>query len=799
MLSERIKEITEYRVPKYFSGDKFIKPVYLSILRTRVYTQVWKETEGEPPGIRRAKAFARFLETMPIFIRGMDLLVGFFSESPSAFEFCVEAADLKILDQYIQAGYIRKEDEAEWREYQEYWKKRNLDTAMRNFLTDEEHKLSAPNQRYMECRPTHHTSRTVPDNDLYLEHGLNETLQTVRQKLDRLHKEKEECIDGKKGIEICEKIVDLKAMLIAGEAFLRWTDRYSKLAKEMAEGEPDPVRKKELLQIAEICSWVPGNAPRNYWEAIQSHWFTMMGYHLIEHACHGTSYRLDYIFWPFYRKDVLVEQTLPREMALDIMQNYLLLVDELGQPLGVEFRRLNQGVNFLATYTIGGVNPDDGSDASNDLTLLILDAMDELRLSHPDFKFRWHSKVNPKVWKRVCEVVKSGLGQPSIKNDTVIIPGLMNHYGFTLKEARSWASIGCISPGVTVYWGTAKRDAITLCPAKYLDMALENGFDKVFKEQVGPETGDATQFISFEQVFEAFRRQIGWAIRKALHIKNIGEYWNKVLLRRPFASLFFHRALDAERDIMDAPNKGMPWVNVPGMVDAVDSLISLKKLIFVEKKYTMAELLKALHANWEGHEGMRQDFINAPKYGNNDPFADEVTAQTYAMIADEFSKVTDLDGASPMPSGLVVTWMFLLAPYVGALPNGRRLGDPLADGGCSPHAKFDRQGPMAAVLSASRIDFEQWKAAIFNQMLTASSVEGEAGLKKFQNYVETAMDLGLDMIQFNILNKETLKMAQKNPERYQNVVVRVSGFNAHFVDLAKFVQDAIIERSQHNL
>ncbi len=799
MPSERIQEVVDYRVPKYFSGDHFIKPVYLSILRTRIYTQVWKETEGEPPGIRRAKAFARFLEEIPIFIRPKSLLVGFFSESPNAFEFCVEAADLKILDQYIEAGYIREEDVDEWREYKEYWSKRNLDTAISNFLTAEEDGISAANQKYMEVRPTHHTSRTVPDNDLYLEQGLNETLETVRQKLDKLYKQKDECIDGPAGIEICLKINDLKAMIIAGEAFLRWTNRYSELAKSMANKEKDPQRKEELMQISEICSWVPGNAPRTFWEAVQSHWFTMMGYHLMEHACHGTSYRLDQLFWPFYEKDVLIDKTMTRERALEIMENYLLLVDELGQPLGVEFRRLNQGVNFLATYTIGGVKPEDGSDACNETTLLILDAMDDLRLSHPDFKFRWHPKVNPKAWKRVCEVVRSGLGQPSIKNDKVIIAGLMNHYGFTLEEARSWATIGCISPGVTIYWGTAKRDAFTISPVKYLDLALENGWDKVFKQQVSPKTGDAAKFTSFEDVFEAYRKQIPWAIRKAMHIKNIGEYWNKALLKRPFASLFFHRALDAERDIMDAPNKGLPWVNVPGTVDAVDSLISLKKLVFEDKKYTMEQLLTALRADWAGYEDMRQEFINATKFGNNDDFADEVATQTYAMIAEEFNKVTDLDGASPMPSGLVVTWMFLLAPYIGAMPNGRKLGDPLADGGASPHANYDREGPMAAVLSASKIDFEKWKAAIFNQKLTPSTVAGEAGLRKFQHYIETDLSLGLDMIQFNVVDKDTLIAAQKEPEKYQNLVVRVSGFNAHFADLAKFVQDAIIERTEHPL
>jgi len=169
------------------------------------------------------------------------------------------------------------------------------------------------------------------------------------------------------------------------------------------------------------------------------------------------------------------------------------------------------------------------------------------------------------------------------------------------------------------------------------------------------------------------------------------------------------------------------------------------------------------------------------------------------MIAEEFSKVTDLDGASPMPSGLVVTWMFLHAPYIGALPNGRKLGDPLADGGASPHANYDRSGPMAAMLSTSKIDFSKWKAAIFNQKLNPSTVQGEAGLEKFQGYLETGMDLGLDMIQFNVIDRDTLIAAQNQPEKYQDLVVRVSGFNAHFTDIAKFVQDAIIERTEHNL
>jgi pyruvate formate-lyase/glycerol dehydratase family glycyl radical enzyme len=807
MPTARVQEIQKTHVPKYCSGDDFVKPVYLSILRTRAYTEVWKETEGEPLSIRRAKAFAHYLDTVPIYIGPQALIVGFYAEDPHALPFHPESHDAKIIDEYVSSGHVKKEEVDEWRQYQEYWRKRNLHAFISSLLTEEEMKIASAGHRYMEVLTSRHALRTQPDHDLYLKVGLNKIIEMLHQKLAELYKEKEECADGPKGVEIVLKINDVKAMLIAAEAVPRWTNRYSQLAKEMAQKEKDPQRKQELMQISEICSWVPGNPARSFWEAVQSHWFVFLCYQFIDCIAQGTSWRTDQLFWPWYEKDVLIDRTLPREKSLEIMENFLLNVDELGLPFGLEFRRNKQGVNYLATDTIGGVKAD-GSDACNELTILILDAMDDLRLSHPDFKFRWHPKVNPKVWRRVCEVVRSGLGQPSIKNDSVAISNLMNNYGFTLEEARSWACVGCISAAPTTYYtpysrGACRRNAISVFPAKYLELALNNGVDRVpwsgEIRQVGPQTGDPTEFASFEEVFEAYRKQVAWFFRKAGHIKALGEYAVNAMIKRPFTSCLFRRSLDACRDIIDCPAKTACWMNSPGQVDAVDSLISLKKLVFEDKRYTMAEVIEALNANWKGYEEMRQEFINAPKFGNDDDFADEVAKQTYGMLSEEASKVKDIGGSSYLPSGLVITWMFLCAPQTGALPNGRKLGDWLADGGISPHAGYDRNGPMAAILSASKIDSVKQKANIFNQKLTPSSIEGEAGLRKFQNYIETAMNLGLEMIQFNIVDSAMLREAQKHPEQYQNLVVRISGYNARFVELNKFVQDAVIERTEHAL
>lgn len=803
MPTARIMELVKDHVPKYYKGEEYVKPIYLSPERTRHYTESFKQTEGEPMSIRRAKALAHHLDHMEISIRPHELIVGNYASDPHVMPLCIEAADSVIVNRYIAGGYVKEEDRDVWPEPLDYWDKHNLKAMLWPYLTEDEIKLATSEQRFVECLPIRYTSRTQPDHELYLEKGVNGIIKMLKEKLEVLLREKDTVTRGPEGIEIAQKIIDVKAMLIAAEAFIRWTDRYSKLAEKMASEEDDPDRKQELLTISKICSRVPKNPAGSFWEAVQSHWFAFLAYHTIELACHGTSLRTDQIFWPWYEKDVLIDKTLPREKALEIMENLLIHIDEMGRPLGLEFRLQLQGVNYLGTYTIGGVKSD-GSDACNDLTMLILDALDDLRLSHPDFKFRWHPKVNPVIWRKVCELIRSGLGQPSIKNDQVTINYLMDHYGYTLEEARSWAVIGCISPSPTLNWGRARRDSWSIRPAKFLELALNNGVDPIstgpgsiaFK---GIETGDPRTFKTFDEVFEAFRRHYAWFMQKSAHIKTLGEYCNQTLLKRPLASCFFHRSLNACRDVMDVKEKGLPWVNDPGKIDCVDSLIAMKKLIFDDKKYTMDQLLTALHADWDGYEEMRRDFINAPKFGNDDDYADEVAKRAFDMFADEMCKVTDINDMSPMPSGLVVTIMFQSAPVTGALPNGRKLGDPLCDGGINPHPGYDKNGPMAAILSAAKIDSSKQKANVFNQKLTPASVAGETGLKKFQAYIETSMNLGLDMIQFNIVDSALLKKAQERPQDYQDLVVRVSGYNARFVDLDKFVQDAVMERTQHQL
>jgi len=804
MLTERIQRLKDTHVPKFFESTGFVSPLYLSILRTRYYTESWKETEGRPLSIRKAKAIANYLDNMQIFIRSDELIVGFYAEDPSALPICIESVNPKLIEAFIKNKLVKSDEEEEWKRYIEYWRKKTVTEIVESQFTEEELNLACNAETtYMEVLPGEYTSRAQPEHDLYLEKGLNGILKILQKKLAKLTKERKESVGGTETIEIFEKINDVKAMIISAEAVIRWSKRYSKLASEMALEEKDLKRKKELENISEICAWVPANPARSFWEALQSYWFCTLVFQMIEHLSHGTSMRLDVVFQKSYEKDVINEKNMSREKALELLENLFIKVDELGRPLPVWRRKILQGANFLATYTIGGVKHEDGTDASNEVTLLILDALDELRLNHPDFKFRWHPNINEHIFKRCLEVVRSGLGQPSIKNDPIIIKGLMDHYGFTLEEARSWSVVGCISPAPTIHHGRARRDAFSVTPLKWLELTLYNGIEHVYPprmgKQMGLQTGDVSKFSTFEELFEAFRKQFVYQLRMAMRLKTISEYHSNLILKRPFLSCVFRRSLKSCRDITVTPEKGVPWANDPGIVDTVDSLIDLKKLVFDDKKYAMEEVLKALRADWVGYEEMRQDFINVPKFGNNNNYADEVAKKTYNMVAEEMSKLKDINNTSPMPSGLVVTKMFQFADKIGAMPNGRKFGDPLADGGISPYSGYDKNGPMAAILSASRIDATKQKANIFNQKLTPSTIEGEKGLDKFRDYVTAIMNLGLDMVQFNVTDAKVLKDAQKHPEKHRGLVVRVSGYNANFTELTPFVQDAIIERTQHSI
>ena len=663
--------------------------------------------------------------------------------------------------------------------------------------------------RYFE--PAGYTGyRANPDHEWYIKIGFRGLIDLMGQTIERLERESLE-VPTNRFREIRKRIVDCKASIRATEAVIKWIKRHAQVAGEMAAKATDPKDRERLEQTAGNCEWVAENPPRTFWEAQQLHWLSFAVHYIIEASSHnGTAFRPDQVFWGWYERDVIKEKTLSRLKAGEIVANYGAKMHETGGVFislmegmgGLEFTGA-VGLRDAAVTTLGG-QTGDGKDATNDLTMLFLDVYDGYRLHYPDIKLRWHKKFDRNNLRRAVEIMRTGLGSPSLRNDEVTIPGLLDQYGdeTSLEEARSWAIVGCNTPGITINSrGSARREAFHINMLKALEFALFNGRDTEpgFEWVKSIETGDPTCFKDFEEFYEGWLKQWDWLMKTEMKVRNtiyeeLGE-----TLRRPFLSMLYRRCVDEGVDIMALDIPRLSFYGVAGFVDTVDSLAAVKYLVYDKKKYSMAQLLEALKVEWEGYEEMRREFKDAPKFGNNDDYVDELFAQAVNDIYRRGKSNLDVRGKPAFSNMLVLTWMYFYAPLIGALPNGRKRGEALCDGGINPHAEFDVSGPMDRMASALKIDQTKCRAWIYNQKFDYSMVEGDAGLNKLMDYSMAGLEEGMDQMQFNFISKETLEDAQEHPEGYPYLSVRVSGYSAFFTGLPRFVQEAVIERVEHKL
>jgi len=525
-------------------------------------------------------------------------------------------------------------------------------------------------------------------------------------------------------------------------------------------------------------------------------------------SCHPGSFKPDDLLWEWYERDVIKEKTLDRLTAAEIIACWAAKYHEtagFGMTRFGGLKKSGQGTRDYTVWTIGGQDGH-GKDATNELTLLILDVWDGYRLHFPDLKFRWFPGTKKDDFKRVCEVVKTGLGLPSLRNDPLAIETLLTQFPgeLTLEQARQWGIVGCNTPGCTVdSKGPCRREVGYAEIEKAPEFALFNGRDPEpgFEWVKTIETGDPTKFKDFEEFYQAWLKQYMWFVNTELRYRDMCMEQMEEHCRMPFVSLLYESCMESGLDCLNDPTLGrFSFQSIVGWVDSIDSLAGLKYLIYDKKKYTMEELLKALKADWEGYEDMRQDFRNAPKFGNDNDYADEIMVRATNDIYQLCTEQTfDRKGYPVYPNMLPVSRMFQCAPYVGALPNGRKRGDQLCDGGINPHADFDKSGAWARIRSALKVDQSKARAYIYNQRLEFSSVEGEAGLNKFADYCWTAMEEGQVQMQFNFVSSEMLRDAQKNPDKYPYLTVRVSGYNAFFTQLPVFMQKAVSDRVEQKL
>jgi formate C-acetyltransferase len=593
----------------------------------------------------------------------------------------------------------------------------------------------------------------------------------------------------------------LQAVIIACNAVINFAKRHAKLAREMAMAEKNDQRKKELLEIAAVCEWVPENPARTFREAVQAQWFAQICSRFEQF--HGGTIgngRIDQYLYPFYKKDI-EERRLTDEDVLEVLENLWLNMAQ-----NVTFRQSGtvahwEGVPHFEATTIGGQTRD-GQDATNDLSFLIIQSKKEFPLDFPDLAARIHARTPEKFLMKICDLIKEGTGFPKLINDEEVVLSLVAKGG-TLEEARDYAISGCtetrminrdiyMTGNFMVNFGAA------------VEMALNDGrIRSKNNERLGVSTGNPRKYDSFDQVMTSFKLQLENLARHAFVGNQIADSIRPNLLAAPLQSslhdLCMKNCVDVHQGKMDGAVILGSWDPI-GFGTAVDSLVAIKKLVYDDKLVSMDEMIEALENNFEGKEVIRQRCLNAPKYGNNDLYADSIGREIEDFARSISHRYTTLNGGKLDVRFVPITSHVPLGKIVWATPNGRKAKEPLSEG-ISPTQGADHKGPTATLISIARTKESKYidgAARLLNLKLTPSAVDGDLGTKRLSSLIRTWCDLKLWHIQFNIINAETLKAAQKNPEKYTNLLVRVAGYSAYFVDLSLDLQNEIIWRTEHN-
>lgn len=793
-----------YRILDSFSGTK----PQIDIERGKYFTESMKQTEGELLTLRWAKALKHIAENITVYIDDDTLIVGRGGKK-GRYGLIYPELDGNMMDVVIhdladrvESGFDLTDEEMRVivEEICPYWRDKAFWDDLYKALPKETRDITYNPQNPVESRhildetASYRSSiQWVPDYEKVLTRGFHSLKEEALEKLEKL--------DPMNVLDTMEKKPFLEAMVTVCDAIVLWANRHADKAEEMAAEETDPVRKKELLEIAKRCRRVPEYPARNFREAVQAQWFTQMFSRLEQKTGAIVSNgRMDQYLYPFYKKD-LEEGTLTEEEAMETLECLWVMMaqftDLCFSPTGGAFQ---EGYAHWEAVTIGGQTRD-GLDATNDLTYLFLRSKREFPLNYPDLAARIHASSPERYIREVVETIKQGSGYPKLFNDEEIILNLVSQ-GAPLEDAYDYAASGCAEvrmPNRDTFTGA--HPYINL--ASVLEMVLYNG--KTYKtgdEILGFQTGDPTKFSTYEEFWNAYEAQLTNLLRHAL----IQEY--SIIRLRP--NHFACPLNSVLHDLCMASCRDLHSREIPGGIDigfldiiaygtAADSLAAIKKLVFEEKVLTMEEVIDALKCNFKGKEVICQMMVHAPKYGNNDPYVDEI-ARKIDKVYMEFTKVHCQElGIHMDPRMVPVTSHVPFGKAVGATPNGRVAEFPLSDGASASHGS-DVNGPTAVLLSnyfSKNITYRERGSRLINLKFTPACVAGEEGTEKLSALIRTWCDLKLWFVQFNVVNRETLVEAKAHPENYRNLIVRVAGYSAYFTDLSSDLQDDIIERTQH--
>lgn len=785
MLSERVKILRNQSVEAI---------PRISMERAQILDEVYKKYEGKVSvPVLRALFLKELMSQKELCINEGELIVGERGPAPAATptypELCCHTMeDLDIMDKREKIFFkVSKEDKQVQKEQIiPYWEKR----SMRHYILanmDEQWKKCYKAGIFTEFMEQRGPGHTVADGKIYKK-GFKDFKEDIKREISSL--------DFLNDPEALDKREQLKAMDIACDAIIILANRYVELAKDMAADEIDETRKSELLIIAKTCSNVPLNAPETYHEALQMYWFVHLC--VISELNPWDSFnpgRLDLHLNPFYQREI-IEGTLTTETAKELLQCFWIKFNNQPAPpkVGVTLKESGTYTDF-ANINSGGLKAD-GSDGVNEVSYLVLDVIDEMKLLQPSSNVQISKKTPKRFLKRALEIAKKGWGQPSFFNTDVVIQEMLVQ-GKSLIDAREGGNSGCVETGAFGKEAFILTGYFNL--PKVLEITLYNGKDPITGELLGIQTGEIDKFNSYGELFQAYEKQLNHFIDIKVKGNNIIERLYATKMPVPFLSVIIDDCISKGKDYNSGGARyNTSYIQGVGIGNITDMLSAIKYNVFDNRKFTMTELVEALKDNFEGEQFRYIENIvknHTPKYGNDDDYADEIMKSVFETYHKEVTGRPNVKGGVHRINMLPTTCHVYFGSVLGATPDGRKACTPLADG-ISPSKGADKNGPTAVIKSASKMDHVLTGGTLLNQKFIPAVVAGDGGLENLVHLVRTYFTLDGHHIQFNVIDKNTLIQAQRKPEEHRNLIVRVAGYSDFFANLDKALQDEIIERTE---
>ena len=767
----------------------------ISVKRAEVFTESHRQTEGQPVILRRARAFKDVCGKIPVTIFPDELVVG-------------------AIGEYLKSGIICPEYSWQWVETEmDEFASRSQDP----YSIDEEakRKLRQGIFPYWRGKSLEETflSRIHPATaKVLVDTGILDNDSKWRNAVGEITADYQDIV-FKKGFggiraeamakletlepvtpEDAEKIEFYQAAVLVCDGIMLLAGRYADLATELARQEKAPSRRAELLEIARICRKVPAQPPESFAEAVQTVWFTQLGSILSENSLALNLGRFDQYMHPFYAAD-RAKGTLTPEQAQELIEALWIKCSEWVWAISSNTAKFFAGYNSFQNLTVGG-RTRDGKDATNDLSYMCLQATANVKTHQPGLSVRIHPDTPQEFMLAVCKLIREGTGFPAVHNDRTGAAMLLAA-GLSPEDARDWSNCGCVVPHFRKVgeW----TSAVSLNIAAAIEYTLNQGRSRLGGQLLGLPEQPAAGFSSYEEVQAAFFRQLKALIKHAVIGSITAQRIHAEMVPRPYLSLLVDGCLEKGRDLSRGGaqyNLG-PVLTGIGVADSANSLAVIRKLVFEERKYSLAEVVRALDADWNGYEAMRREALACPKYGNDDDYVDSIAVEITDVYYQEVTSYRDLFGSRFNSAFMGISNYIPAGSVIGATPDGRKAGSPLTEG-VSPHAGTDLTSPTAAMRSVAKINHDVHSGGtLMNVKLAPELLASERSLHNLAALIRAYFALGAFHVQFNVISTETLRKAQQNPEDYRDLLVRVAGYSTQFVNLSREAQEAIIARTTY--